>query len=265
MSLSSPETPLSTQVSGAHLLPGEPKKRKRGATRLSCAECRRCAPPVRPPLCSTHPHLLDSSFGVTAQFPAAPASREGVQQYVLTVRIPSVPPSQPLSDPVSRTGSLQTGKGNRYPSLSLLYSYLRHSYLTSATRFVLASTQDLHDKINELANRVRELEDGLRTSHSQHSQEQHPLLSEDLLRIKAPLQREGLGASSSSASGDLEGDVVESFGTLAISDTGRTSYFGQATGSFVCQPRSIGFPLFSPCLPHLVLAPGSHSPSSASR
>ncbi|THG97365.1 hypothetical protein EW026_g4615 [Hermanssonia centrifuga] len=111
--------------------------------------------------------------------------------------------------------SLTTGKGNR------------------ATRFVLASTQDLHEKILELSNRVRDLEDGLRVSHSIHSTDNHPLLSDDLLRIKAPIQREGLSASGSNGNPDEQGgDVVDSFGSLAISDTGRTNFFGQATSSF---------------------------------
>lgn len=98
---------------------------------------------------------------------------------------------------------------------------------------MLASTQDLHEKILELSNRVRELEDGLRVSHAQNSTASHPLLAEDLLRIKAPIQREGLivGANGSDEQG---GDVVDSFGSLSISDTGRTNFFGQATSSFVC-------------------------------
>lgn len=97
---------------------------------------------------------------------------------------------------------------------------------------MLASTQDLHQKIEELSTRVRELEDGLRVSHSQHSNETHPLLSEDLLRIKAPLQRENLTVANGS-SDEPGGDVVDSFGSLSISDTGRTNYFGQATSSWV--------------------------------
>ena len=48
----------------------------------------------------------------------------------------------------------------------------------------------MHEKISELCNRVRELEDGLRASHSQLSSEPHPLLSEEQLKIKMPLQRE---------------------------------------------------------------------------
>ena len=105
--------------------------------------------------------------------------------------------------------------------------------LHSATRFVLASTQDLHQKIEELSTRVRDLEDGLRASHAMHSQDNHPLLSEDLLRIKAPLQRENLAIANGN-SDEPGGDVVDAFGSLVISDTGRTSYFGQATSSWVC-------------------------------
>ena len=99
---------------------------------------------------------------------------------------------------------------------------------------MLASTQDLHEKIHELSSRVRELEDGLRASHSQHSNETHPLLSEDLLRIKAPLQRENLSSAANGNSDEQGGDVVDSFGSLSISDSGRTNYFGQATSSWVC-------------------------------
>lgn len=69
-----------------------------------------------------------------------------------------------------------------------------------------------------------------------NSNEPHPLLSEDLLRIKAPIQREGLTATNGDSSlNDGQGpDVVDSFGSLSISDTGRTKYFGQATSSWVC-------------------------------
>ncbi|PSR73788.1 hypothetical protein PHLCEN_2v10358 [Hermanssonia centrifuga] len=158
--------------------PGEVKKRKRGATRLSCAECRRL------------------KLRCDRAIPCGSCVKRGCAA-------------------ICPDGSLTTGKGNR------------------ATRFVLASTQDLHEKILELSNRVRDLEDGLRVSHSIHSTDNHPLLSDDLLRIKAPIQREGLTASGSNGNPDEQGgDVVDSFGSLAISDTGRTNFFGQATSSF---------------------------------
>lgn len=104
-------------------------------------------------------------------------------------------------------------------------------------RFVLASTQELHEKISELANRVRELEDALRSSHSHISSEQHPLLTEELLRIKAPLQREvpSLKTSSAVAVKEEESnpDVVDAFGSLSISLSGRAKYFGQTANSWV--------------------------------
>ncbi|KAM5532910.1 hypothetical protein V8D89_013462 [Ganoderma adspersum] len=152
------------------------KKRKRGATRLSCAECRRL------------------KLRCDRAVPCGSCVKRGCAA-------------------ICPDGSLTTGKGNR---------------------FVLASTQDLHEKINQLANRVRELEDALRASHALHSLESHPLLSDELLRIKAPIQRENLintGATNGTAE-EPGADVVDSFGSLAISDTGRTNYFGQATSSW---------------------------------
>ncbi|OBZ66412.1 GTP-binding protein Rho3 [Grifola frondosa] len=155
------------------------KKKKRGATRLSCAECRRL------------------KLRCDRAIPCGSCVKRGCAA-------------------ICPDGSLTTGKGNR---------------------FVLASTQDLHEKINQLATRVRELEDALRVSHGLHSLESHPLLSEDLLRIKAPIQRDNLlqnatSSTNGSSHDDQNADVVDSFGSLAISDTGRTNYFGQATSSW---------------------------------
>ncbi|PCH44398.1 hypothetical protein WOLCODRAFT_76356 [Wolfiporia cocos MD-104 SS10] len=160
------------------------KKRKRGATRLSCAECRRL------------------KLRCDRQIPCGSCIKRGCSA-------------------ICPDGSLTTGKGNR--------------------RFVLASTQELHEKIAQLSTRIRDLEDGLRQSHAHQSVEQHPLLTEDLLLIKAPIQREGLAqlnVSTNNNSHDDSSEVVDSFGSLAISDTGRTSYFGQATSSWVRLSRS---------------------------
>lgn len=106
------------------------------------------------------------------------------------------------------------------------------------SRFVLASTQELHEKISELANRVRDLEDALRSDHAQLSTDAHPLLTEELLRIKAPLQREPSGARAPSAFPGVKEeehnpDVMESFGSLSISVTGKANYFGSVANSWV--------------------------------
>ncbi|KAJ7069663.1 fungal-specific transcription factor domain-containing protein [Mycena amicta] len=47
------------------------------------------------------------------------------------------------------------------------------------SRFILANTEQLHDKITQLSDRVRQLEDGLESVHAEH-----PLLAPDLRRIK---------------------------------------------------------------------------------
>ena len=115
-------------------------------------------------------------------------------------------------------------------------------------RFVLASTQELHEKISELATRVRELEDALRSSHSHLTSEQHPLLTEELLKIKAPLQRDISHTKTQNSvvikEEETNPDIVDSFGTLSISLTGRAKYFGQTANSWVSKFCTIFFSLF---------------------
>ncbi|KAG6897386.1 hypothetical protein C0992_002048 [Termitomyces sp. T32_za158] len=90
-------------------------------------------------------------------------------------------------------GSLTTGKGNR---------------------FVLANTEVLHEKINQLSNRVRSLEDALAQSYAVHSNFPHPLLAEELLQIKRPLERERLDLpNGKDEKGDLN-DNIDSMGSL---------------------------------------------------
>lgn len=107
--------------------------------------------------------------------------------------------------------------------------------------FVLASTQDLHEKISELCSRVRELEDALREAHVRlsppspqgHPPQQHPLLTEDLLRIKMPLQRETPSERYGNGIKEEPADVVDSFGSLSIGQSGRTKYYGHVANSWV--------------------------------
>ncbi|KAF8904122.1 hypothetical protein CPB84DRAFT_1960943 [Gymnopilus junonius] len=52
------------------------------------------------------------------------------------------------------------------------------------SRFILAGAEQLHDKIFELSDRVRQLEDSLEVLQSQVSNQPHPLLATELLKIK---------------------------------------------------------------------------------
>ncbi|KAF5336101.1 hypothetical protein D9611_006219 [Ephemerocybe angulata] len=154
------------------------KKRRKGATRLSCAECRRL------------------KLRCDRTIPCSSCVKRGCGA-------------------ICPDGSLTTGQGNR---------------------FVLASTQELHEKITELANRVRELEDGLKTSHAKTSTEQHPLLSEDLLKVKMPLQREPPALRNGGLAIKEEEnapEALDAFGSLSISLSGRTKYFGHIANSWL--------------------------------
>ncbi|KAI6001034.1 fungal-specific transcription factor domain-containing protein [Pisolithus orientalis] len=161
-----------------HILNDPSKKRRKGATRLSCAECRRL------------------KLRCDRQIPCGSCVKRGCGA-------------------ICPDGSLTTGQGNR---------------------FVLASTTELHDKISELCNRVRQLEDALRISHSMVSGDRHPLLSEELLQIKAPLQREPPSLRNVSKNEvkreDQNSEVVDAFGSLSINAAGGANYHGSIANSW---------------------------------
>ncbi|KAF9478287.1 hypothetical protein BDN70DRAFT_880165 [Pholiota conissans] len=170
--------PYDRRLNGPNGSDSPTKKRRKGATRLSCAECRRL------------------KLRCDRAIPCSSCVKRGCGA-------------------ICPDGSLTTGQGNR---------------------FVLASTQELHEKISELANRVRELEDALRASHQHLSSEQHPLLSDDLLKIKAPLQRDVNNNKPNTSvvvkEEETNPDVVDAFGTLSIAMSGKTKYFGHTANSW---------------------------------
>ncbi|KAI0272646.1 fungal-specific transcription factor domain-containing protein [Gloeopeniophorella convolvens] len=107
-------------------------------------------------------------------------------------------------------GSLTTGKGNR---------------------FILANTEVLHDKIGTLSNRVRQLEDALSESHRFHSSDRHPLLSDELLQIKRPLERESRNEVPSPPEAETS-EVIDDGGSLSLTGTGRASFYGPFANSY---------------------------------
>ncbi|KAG8220860.1 hypothetical protein J3R82DRAFT_2355 [Butyriboletus roseoflavus] len=189
------------------------KKRRKGATRLSCAECRRSV---------AHLSTMDS-------FPSS------LRQLEATLR-------QEYSLRLLRQTRVRRDLSGRYvilPFLPLLppRNRSRHFRLVDhGSSFVLASTQELHEKISVLCNRVRELEDALRHSHSLVSPDRHHLLADDLLQIKAPLQREP-PTHRNVPRGDVKeeeqnGEIVDAFGSLSINASGGAKYFGSIANSW---------------------------------
>ncbi|KAI6010429.1 hypothetical protein BKA83DRAFT_4403404 [Pisolithus microcarpus] len=99
------------------------------------------------------------------------------------------------------------------------------------TRFVLAATEHLHLRMAKMSERIRQLEGALSELQVQHSTEPHPLLGPDLSEASQP--DDGIDPSSAGGSAVAEhtSELVESLGTLSISDTGVSRFFGPTGGS----------------------------------
>ncbi|KAG6860918.1 hypothetical protein C0995_006042 [Termitomyces sp. Mi166 len=105
------------------------------------------------------------------------------------------------------------------------------------TRFVLADTEKLHQKIAVMSDRIRQLEDALAILQSTQTRDPHPLLSRELLKIKSIIELHAAGETVDDASSyrNEEEDVEESqtidaFGTLAIRDDGAATFYGRSAG-----------------------------------
>lgn len=106
-------------------------------------------------------------------------------------------------------GSLTTGKGNR----SVVF-FLLLVLLSTHLSFVLANTEILHEKINDLSSRVRFLEDALADAHACYSDQPHPLLSDELLQIKRPLERESTHSPIPKDDHQDHSDAIDAMGSL---------------------------------------------------
>ncbi|KZT29531.1 hypothetical protein NEOLEDRAFT_1056777 [Neolentinus lepideus HHB14362 ss-1] len=100
-------------------------------------------------------------------------------------------------------------------------------------RFILADTKDLHRKITEMSHRIHQLEDGLAVSHSNQSNERHPLLCEELLEIKFWPEKEAMTSQPQESDNTAVERSLDAFGTLTIGVQGEAKYFGGSAGSEV--------------------------------
>ncbi|KAF7340940.1 Zn(2)-C6 fungal-type domain-containing protein [Mycena sanguinolenta] len=125
-------------------------------------------------------------------------------------------------------------------------------HLTSGkgNRLVLANTEELHHRIENLVARIRDLEDALRTLQESVSHDPHPLLRADLLHLKTIPWSSHFRSEGSSSSGSRtnsvstlpseeepgdprteEENLIDAFGTLTIGPHGETSFLGQTARS----------------------------------
>lgn len=105
-------------------------------------------------------------------------------------------------------------------------------------RFILADTDQLHRKISEMSERIRQLEDALAIFQAGISHERHPLLRDELLTIKfGPEVRRTVDEEHSR---DLLSSSIDALGTLTVGEHGESKYFGRSAGSEVRRTCSGG-------------------------
>ncbi|TCD68011.1 hypothetical protein EIP91_011622 [Steccherinum ochraceum] len=97
------------------------------------------------------------------------------------------------------------------------------------TRFILADTEQLHRKISEMSERIRQLEDSLAIFQSGVSSERHPLLRDELLSIKfGPEVRRTIDEE---ATRNKLASSIDALGTLTVGEHGETKFIGRSGGS----------------------------------
>jgi len=100
--------------------------------------------------------------------------------------------------------------------------------------FVLSDTQELHEHILTMSQRIRQLEDALATAANKHTASGiHPLLSDDLLTIKFGPES-GMNGELSTDSHEDEPETHHNLstpGSLFKCPDGGAKYFGPSGGS----------------------------------
>ena len=95
--------------------------------------------------------------------------------------------------------------------------------------------------MSEMSERIRTLEEALKTSHRlTTSASAHPLLTDDLMKIKeshpenADTSTRDTTPQSTLGKDDIgTGEIENAFGSLSVSQSGQTKYFGHAANSWV--------------------------------
>ncbi|KIK94386.1 hypothetical protein PAXRUDRAFT_783296 [Paxillus rubicundulus Ve08.2h10] len=119
--------------------------------------------------------------------------------------------------------------------------------LTSSkgNRLVLANTEELHNRIEVMSARVRDLEHALTQARSQGFDELHPLLAgsiTDISQGNVPESSPSLGQSGASYAAATKTEtetVIDAFGTLTIGTRGETTFMSSTARSEVRLPPPI--------------------------
>lgn len=96
-----------------------------------------------------------------------------------------------------------------------------------------------------MSNRIRQLEDALAILQSTVTDQRHPLLTDELLKVK--FGSEAINAKQSDGEEErATNKSIDSLGTLSLGSSGKMQYFGGSAGSEV-RPFLITLLLSSRC------------------
>ncbi|KII86663.1 hypothetical protein PLICRDRAFT_163895 [Plicaturopsis crispa FD-325 SS-3] len=98
------------------------------------------------------------------------------------------------------------------------------------SRFILANTEQLHAKIIQMSDRIRNLEEAVKDLYAPRPPESHPLLQQDLLLIKNTVGLYGMtgmlrnGGSNNHAENRDEEEIIDPMGNMALASSSQIHY-----------------------------------------
>jgi hypothetical protein len=105
-----------------------------------------------------------------------------------------------------------------------------HWYHLRNPRIMRSESLELSTTIHNMGDRIRQLETAVAEAHAERAEEPdspHPLLREDLLAIKRTSELPSESGETTPA------QLVNTFGSLAVSASGTPRYFGPTAGPSV--------------------------------
>ena len=102
---------------------------------------------------------------------------------------------------------------------------------------MLAATEYLHKRIAKMNERIRQLEDALAILQARCSDEPHPLLRDDIVVAKTEQEDE----DNTAVAPANPSEIIDTFGTLSVSDHGVSRFFGPTGGTEVPSTLSQAF------------------------
>ncbi|KAG9057508.1 hypothetical protein FS842_006289 [Serendipita sp. 407] len=114
------------------------------------------------------------------------------------------------------------------------------------TRFILSNTKELHNEIDSLRARVKDLEQALAELQSQVTPEPHPLLQASLKVVTETLKPVDKDVKIEPVEDEA---LIDTFGSLTIEPNGQTIWYGPHAGSEFYIPRADKAPLLENQVP----------------